>query len=168
MQAHARTDRHRAMQQVVEGLATRSARIRALYREGYSRSEIRRVMGIRYQHVRNVLVRDGHMETRLSRPLREQAAASVGPVEGLPDQVRVVVGPGGRVVIPAVHRAALGIEEEGGVFMHVEGEELRVVSDETEVRQVREIVARHVPDGVSLTDELIRERRREVASDGNE
>lgn len=168
MQVHTQTDWRRAMQQVVEGLATRSARIRALYREGYSRSEIRRFMGIRYQHVRNVLVRDGHMETRLSRPLREQAAASVDPVEGLPDQVRVVVGPGGRVVIPAVYRAVLGIEEGGGVFMRVKGEELHVVSDETEVRQVREIIARYVPDGVSLTDELVRERRREVASDSNE
>lgn len=57
------------MQQVVEGLATQNARIRALYREGYSRSEIRRFMGIRYQHVRNVLVRDGHMETHTSAGL---------------------------------------------------------------------------------------------------
>lgn len=168
MEAHTQTDWHRAMQQVVEGLATQNARIRALYREGYSRSEIRRFMGIRYQHVRNVLVRDGHMETRLSRPLREHAAASLGPVEGLPDQVRVVVGPGGRIVIPAAYRAALGIEEGDGVVMRVESEELHVVSDETEVRQVREIIARYVPEGVSLTDELIRERRREVASDGNE
>lgn len=167
MQTHAQTDRQRTMQQVVEGLATRSAQIRALYQEGYSRSEIRRFLGIRYQHVRNVLVRDGHMDTRLSRPIREQAAAPGGPVEALPEQVRVVVGPGGRVVIPAAYRAALGIEEGGGVFMRVKGEELHVVSDETEVRQVREIIARHVPEGVSLTDELIRERRREVASDGN-
>ena len=52
--------------------------------------------------------------------------------------------------------------------MRIEGGELRVVSDETEVRRVREIVARHVPGGVSLTDELIRERCREAASDGNE
>lgn len=167
MQAHAQTDWQRAMQQVVEGLATRSARIRALYQEGYSRSEIRRFLGIRYQQVRNVLVRDGHMETRLSRPPREQDAASGGPMEALPDQVRVVVGPGGRVVIPAVYRAALGIEEGDRVVMRVKGEELHVVSDETEVRQVREIIARHVPEGVSLTDELIRERRREAASDGN-
>ena len=90
------------------------------------------------------------------------------PIEALPDQVRVVVGPGGRVVIPAAYRAALGIEEGNRVFMRIEGDELRVVSDETEVRQVREIIARHVPEGVSLTDELIRERRREMASDGTD
>ena len=85
-----------------------------------------------------------------------------------PDQVRVVVGSGGQIVIPAAYRAALGIEKGCRVFMRIEGGELRVVSDETEVRRVREIIARHVPEGVSLTDELIRERRREAASDGNE
>lgn len=89
------------------------------------------------------------------------------PMEALPDQVRVVVGSGGRIVIPAAYRAALGVEEGDRVFMRVEGEELHVVSDETEVHRVRETVARHVPEGVSLTDELIRERRREAASDGN-
>lgn len=35
VEAHTQTDWHRAMQQVVEGLATQNARIRALYREGY-------------------------------------------------------------------------------------------------------------------------------------
>lgn len=89
-------------------------------------------------------------------------------METLPDQARIVVGPGGRVVIPAAYRAALGIEEGDRVFMRIEGEELRVVSDETEVRQVREIIARHVPEGVSLADELIRERRREVATNGTD
>ena len=90
------------------------------------------------------------------------------PMEELPDQVRVVVGPRGRVVIPAAYRAALGIEEGDRVFMRIKGEELRVVSDETEVRQVRKIIARHVPEGMSLADELIRERRREVASNGTD
>ena len=153
---------------IVAGLTTKSDKIRALYREGYSRSEIRRILGIRYQHVRNVLVRDGHREPRLSRPSRTDDAAPAPPPEEGPEQVRVVVGPGGRVVIPAAYREVLGIEEGNAVVMRVEGDELRLISDATEVRRVREMIARYVPEGVSLVDELLRERRREVGRDGSE
>lgn len=154
--------------QVVAGLTTKSDKIRALYREGYSRSEIRRFLGIRYQHVRNVLVRDGHLEPRLSRPSRTRATRPVSHSEDRPEQIRVVVGPGGRVVIPAAYREALGIEEGDAVFMRVEGDELHVISDATEIRRVREMIAGYVPEGVSLVDDLLRERRREIAADGSE
>ena len=165
MEAYA--ERQRPMEQAVVGLSTKSDKIRALYRDGYSRSEIRRFLGIRYQHVRNVLVRDGHMEPRLSRTSREEAAAPERHSGAPPEQVRVVVGPGGRVVIPAAYREALEIEEGGAVVMRVEGDELRAVSDETEVRRVRDMIARYVPEGVSLVDELLRERRREFAADAD-
>ena len=154
--------------QIIAGLATKSDKIRALYREGYSRSEIRRFLGIRYQHVRNVLVRDGHLEPRLIRPSRTHVAGPASPSDDRPEQVRVVVGPGGRVVIPAVYREVLGIEEGDAVVMRVEGDELHLVTDATEVRRVREMIARYVPEGVSLVDELLRERRREIAAEGSE
>ena len=165
----------RTPEQTIAGLATQSDRIRALYCEGNSRSEIRRFLGIRYQHVRNVLVRDGYLEPKLDQssgennaPPRSHATTSHAPRPDTaehPEQVRVVIGPGGRVVIPAPYREALGIGEGDAVFMRIEGDELRVVSDDTEVRQVREMIAGYVPDGVSLVDELLRERRREIASD---
>ena len=44
---------------IPEGIAdmpTKSAKIRALSAEGWSRSEIANALNIRYQHVRNVLV----------------------------------------------------------------------------------------------------------------
>lgn len=44
---------------VVEGLQTKSDKIRFLARAGYSRAEIAKFLGIRYQHVRNVLVQSG-------------------------------------------------------------------------------------------------------------
>ena len=164
----AQVEASRVMERTVAGLTTKSDKIRALYREGYSRSEIRRFMGIRYQHVRNVLVRSGYLEKRLARSSHKVAVASGRSSGPPPDQVRVVVGPGGRVVIPAAYREALGIEEGGAVFMRLDGDELRVVEDETEVRRVREMIARRVPEGVSLVEELLRERRREVAADSGQ
>ena len=160
----AQAESPRPMERTVAGLTTKSDKIRALYREGYSRSEIRRFLGIRYQHVRNVLVRSGYLEKRLSRSSHKGVVASGRSAEPPPDQVRVAVGPGGRVVIPAAYREALGIEEGGAVYMRLDGEELRVVEDETEVRRVREMIARRVPEGASLVDELLRERRREAAA----
>lgn len=46
-------------QKIVEGLTTKSSKIRALHSAGYSRTEIAQFLGIRYQHVRNVLVQAG-------------------------------------------------------------------------------------------------------------
>lgn len=104
---------------------------------------------------------------------RRRGSARKGPrVYGQPtdsrfEQIRAVVGPGGRVVIPAAYRQALGIQEGDAVFLRLDGDGLRVVSDETEVFEVREMLARYVPAGVSLVDELIEERRREAASDAD-
>ena len=52
--------------------------------------------------------------------------------------------------------------------MRVEGDELHLISDATEIRRVREMIVRYVPEGVSLVDDLLRERRREVTADGSE
>ena len=46
-------------QKIIEGLSTKSAKIRALSEAGFSRTEIAQFLGIRYQHVGNVLVQDG-------------------------------------------------------------------------------------------------------------
>ena len=149
---------------VVAGLTTKSDKIRALFRAGYSRSEIRKYLRIKYQHVRKVLVDSGFRETRLN-PVSGHALSGRDSAKS-PAQARVIVGPGGRVVIPAPYRSALGIAEGDAVFMRLDGEELRIVSDEMEVQRVREMIARYVPEDASLVDELIRERRREVEADG--
>jgi hypothetical protein len=46
-------------EEVTRGLETKSAKIRALAKAGYNRAEIAQILGIRYQHVRNVLVTSG-------------------------------------------------------------------------------------------------------------
>ena len=45
-----------AQNKKIAGLGSVSAQIRYLDSEGYSRSEIARALGKRYQHVRNVLI----------------------------------------------------------------------------------------------------------------
>ena len=152
----------RPMDEVVAGLTTKADKIRALFRAGYSRSEIAGFVGTRYQHVRNVLVQSGFMETQLSRPM---AAEDVESKDSVPVLVRTAIGPGGRVVIPAAYRKALEVDEGDYIVMQMDGDEVRVVNDEKEFARVQAMIASYVPEGVSLADELIAERRREAAAE---
>jgi hypothetical protein len=57
-------------------LTTKSDKIRALAKAGYDRTEISKILDIRYQHVRNVLLQSG-----FSGGLRREAEAEHEPVE---------------------------------------------------------------------------------------
>jgi DNA-directed RNA polymerase specialized sigma24 family protein len=46
----------KTVQNHMDKLTTKSAKIRLLDQEGFTRSEIAKIMGVRYQHVRNVLI----------------------------------------------------------------------------------------------------------------
>jgi len=162
MQPNAASASRRAMGEAVKGLPTKSAKIIALYREGYSRSEIAGYLEIRYQHARNVLVQAGYPSPQLDLASDQGIASTERVPEEPPEWIRVAVGPGGRIVIPAVYRQALGIEEGDSLILRYEGDSVRVVSHSAEVERVREMIARRVPEGVSLVDELIAERRREA------
>jgi AbrB family looped-hinge helix DNA binding protein len=149
----------------VEHLPTTSAKVRALAAQGVARAEIARLLGIRYQQVRNVLERDKARETKLTglseppqRPLHDEAAPSV----------KVRLGPDGRVVIPASIREALGLKEGDVLFARLEGGEIKLLTPEAAMRRAQAIVRQFVPEGVSLVDELIADRRREAAREMKE
>ena len=55
-------------QEIVEGLTTKADMIRALDRAGFSRTEIAQFLEIRYQHVRNTLIRATVGRARISTP----------------------------------------------------------------------------------------------------
>ncbi|HZR99383.1 MAG TPA: AbrB/MazE/SpoVT family DNA-binding domain-containing protein [Chloroflexota bacterium] len=76
---------------------------------------------------------------------------------------RTRLGSGGRIVIPAEYRNALGLHEGDVVTMRLEGNEIRLYSFKEGVRRAQALVREFVPEGVSLADELIAERRREAA-----
>lgn len=136
----------RPMHQVVAGLRTKSDKIRALAHEGYSRSEIAKYLEIRYQHVRNVLIQ--------SPPAKAQQQAG--------DQAKTTIGPGGRVVIPAAYRQALGLEEGDDVVMTLEGDTLRLESRRARLRRAQERVASHLEGAQFASHAFVAERRREA------
>ncbi|HEY8202055.1 MAG TPA: AbrB/MazE/SpoVT family DNA-binding domain-containing protein [Actinomycetota bacterium] len=78
----------------------------------------------------------------------------------LPEYV-VNVGPQGRIVIPARIRRELGLAEGTPLALRTEGGRLILEAREEVLRRLRGRYAR-VPRKRRLSDELIRERRREA------
>ncbi|MBI4914999.1 MAG: AbrB/MazE/SpoVT family DNA-binding domain-containing protein [Acidobacteria bacterium] len=76
-------------------------------------------------------------------------------------EIRAQIGAGGRVVIPAVFRRALGLEVGDEVMLVLDGEEVRLLTARRAVARVQEAVARYVTSP-SLAKELLADRRVEV------
>lgn len=79
--------------------------------------------------------------------------------------VRTRLSKGGRIVIPAEFRRAMGIGVGQEVVLRLEDGELRVSTLAGAIRRAQDLVRRHVPPERSLVDELLAERRREVAGE---
>lgn len=76
--------------------------------------------------------------------------------------VRVRLGEGGRIVIPAEFRQVLGIEVGDQITLRLEEGELRILSLDRAIRRAQALVRQYVEPGRSLSQELIDERRREA------
>ncbi|MEE7457568.1 AbrB family transcriptional regulator [Methylorubrum populi] len=72
---------------------------------------------------------------------------------------------GGKVVIPAKFRRELGIEVGDTVVMEVVDGELRIRSRDAAIAEIQKLARSFVPEGVSVVDELISDRRAEAAKE---
>ena len=79
----------------------------------------------------------------------------------LPDRVKLRLGPGGRIVIPAVFRKAMQVSEGDRLMARVVDGELRLITPKMGVRLAQKMVRESIPGTDSLADSLIEERRRE-------
>jgi AbrB family looped-hinge helix DNA binding protein len=77
--------------------------------------------------------------------------------------VRTRINENGRIVIPAPIREAVGLTRGQEVILWAEKGEVRISSPVARMRRAQELVRRYIPEGVSLADELIAERREEAA-----
>lgn len=79
--------------------------------------------------------------------------------------LRVKVSDGGRVVIPAEYRQALGIQVGDDVILTIEGRTVELRTIDEAIRRAQELVSKYIPADRALTDELIAERRTEAANE---
>ena len=80
-----------------------------------------------------------------------------------PKYVHTRLGEGGRIVIPAEFRAALGMKIGDRLTMHVDDGELRIFTQDEAIRRVQAIVPPWAPGEPLWSEELIAERRAEAA-----
>ena len=78
------------------------------------------------------------------------------------------LGPGGRVVIPADIRDAMGMKQGDALLVSLENNELRLVTLAASVRELQAITNKYHRKGVSLVDEFIAEKRAEQAREDAE
>ena len=76
-------------------------------------------------------------------------------------EMRVKVAEDGRIVIPAEYRQALGLHVGDDVILRLEDGEVRILTLQKAIQRAQELVRRYIPEGRSLADELIAERRME-------
>lgn len=69
---------------------------------------------------------------------------------------------GGRIVIPAEFRRALGLNVGDELLMQVEDGELRLFTLEQGIKRAQETYRKYVPANRDLVGELIRERHAEA------
>jgi AbrB family looped-hinge helix DNA binding protein len=80
--------------------------------------------------------------------------ASVGPV-------RAIVGEGGRLVIPAEMRKAMGVKPGDALVLKVQGGELTAISQLVSIRKVQERLAPYKKPGENVVDQFLADRREE-------
>ena len=79
--------------------------------------------------------------------------------------IQMKVSDGGRVVIPVEIRQSMGLKEGDTVLWELRGGEAVLTTRLAQMREAQAMVRQYVPEGVSLVDELIADRRAENARD---
>jgi AbrB family looped-hinge helix DNA binding protein len=77
-------------------------------------------------------------------------------------EVRTKVGAGGRIVLPAEFRKALGLAPGDDVLVVLDNGALRIITPRQALEEAQTILRQYVPSGKGLAAELIAERRKEA------
>jgi bifunctional DNA-binding transcriptional regulator/antitoxin component of YhaV-PrlF toxin-antitoxin module len=94
---------------------------------------------------------------KLAQPSRfEEAAMSL---------IHAKLDADGRLLIPAQVRRALGMPKGANVTMRFDNTGLHVETQMASIKRAQELLRQYIPAGVSLSDELIADRRAEVAKE---
>lgn len=155
---------HKRMAEIAGPLPTKAAKIRALARAGFARADIARFLGIRYQHVRNVLAQQPPASERDEippQPDTKPAGFAEGTAEWSMEIARdnLEVSPDGALCVPKSLLALAEIRPGETVLARVVDGEVRLSSYAATVRRVQWLAKHFVRPGASEVDDFIAERR---------
>jgi AbrB family looped-hinge helix DNA binding protein len=77
-------------------------------------------------------------------------------------ETRTQIRKGGRLVVPIKLRKALNLKVGDQIMLRLEKDSIRLIPMQQAVGLAQKAVRQYVPKGVSLADELIKERREEA------
>ncbi|MBU0554950.1 MAG: hypothetical protein KKD64_06675 [Alphaproteobacteria bacterium] len=140
------------MDSLTEGLDSKAAKVRALYSAGVSAGDIGRYIGIRYQHVYNVLLRAG---------LIAKAAPATSPASALnPDSEIIVarIGKNGGIELPDSVMERYGLKAGEAVYCQALPEGLMVLSQEAALAHVTRMAREKMPEQAALIEALLKGR----------
>lgn len=137
------------MQQVVGGIGATAAKVRALHRAGAGVGEIRRFLGISYQHAYNVLLRSGAIQKKSER-------SETLPPEENRSEVRIAhVEISGAVKFDDDLMKEFAIHPGGQVFCRRTSEGLVLIGRDAALEQITEAARATMPGQVSILEALL-------------
>ena len=80
-------------------------------------------------------------------------------------ETKTQIGKGGRIVLPARLRKKLDIQPGDEILLRLEQDEVRLIPLRRAVALAQANVRRYVPEGASLVDDLIEQRRAEAQNE---
>jgi hypothetical protein len=144
------------MERLTSGLRTKAEKIRRLGAAGYARQQIADFLGIRYQHVRNVLV-DAEKMKKAVEAAHTEAPRSVWRADDTAAAGGFRVRTDGSALIPASVLAAAGFGPGDVLVFCGQGNgEIQVLSRQQALRRAEALMREFVPQGLSLIDELVK------------
>ncbi len=78
-------------------------------------------------------------------------------------EIKTKLGQSGRIVIPTEYRRRLGLKSGDEIIMRMDDWGLHLYTPAQAVARAQALVRRYVPEGRSLSDELISERREKTS-----
>lgn len=72
------------------------------------------------------------------------------------------LGQSGRIVIPTEYRRKLSLEAGDEVIMHLDEDGLHLYTPAQAIARAQALVGRYIPEGRSLSEALVSERREEA------
>lgn len=136
------------MQQIVEGVEATAAKVRALHAAGVEIGEIRRFLGISYQHAYSVLLRAGAIQKKSER--EESAADEDGEV------IVAQADASGAVVFDAAIMEEFGIRPGEQVFCRRTADGLTLIGREAALEQITQAARAKMPGQASLLEALLK------------
>ncbi|TWD02114.1 hypothetical protein FB595_1153 [Sphingobium sp. AEW010] len=136
------------MDRLTEGLDTKAAKVRALHAAGVSTGDIGRYLGIRYQHVYNVLLRAGLIE-------KAGAASEKPALSGDAEIIVAQIGKSGGIELPDAVMQHYGLAVGATVYCQVLPEGLMILSQEAVLKQVTALAREKMPEQAALIEALL-------------